>query len=223
MIGQGGMAEVFEARLEGPQQFSRPCVVKRLRPELLALPDQVTHFLEEARLMAQLQHPNLVQVFDLGEADGQYFIAMERVDGPALSRLLEVLHRAGERLPIEIAVYIAARVAEGLHFAHELIDSTTHKPLQIVHRDVSPQNILLGLGGDVKLADFGIAKAELEHRPPTQLGIAKGKPAYMSPEQARAQPVDRRTDLYALGVVLWEMLTGAALFTDGTRRSISPS
>ena len=218
MIGQGGMAEVFEARLEGPQQFSRPCVIKRLRPELLSSPEQVTRFLEEARLMAQLQHPNLVQVFDLGEADGQYYIAMERIDGPALSRLLEVLEQQGERLPIDVAVYIAARVAEGLHFAHELIDPTTHKPLHIVHRDVSPQNILLGLAGDAKLADFGIAKAEMEHRAPTQMGIAKGKPAYMSPEQARAMVVDRRTDVYALGVVLWEMLAGTSLFADRDRR-----
>ncbi|MCC7074771.1 MAG: protein kinase [Deltaproteobacteria bacterium] len=212
------MAEVFEARLEGPQQFSRQCVIKRLRPELLNAKEQVGHFLEEARLMAQLQHPNLVQVFDLGEADGQYFIAMERIDGPPLSRLLEVLHQAGERLPVEVAVYIAARVGEGLHFAHELLDPATRKPLQIVHRDVSPQNILLGLGGDVKLADFGIAKAELEHRAPTQMGIAKGKPAYMSPEQARALPVDRRTDVFALGVVLWEMLAGTVLFADRERR-----
>jgi predicted ATPase len=217
-IGEGGMAEVFAARLEGPHEFSRACVVKRLRPELARMPQQVQLFLEEARLSALLQHPCVVQVFDVGEADGHVFFAMERIEGPPLSRLLDVMRAELEPLPLEVCAWIGARTAEGLHFAHELVDKATGRPLHIAHRDVSPQNILLGLLGDVKVADFGIAKADVEHRPQTRAGVTKGKLAYMSPEQARGEAVDRRTDVYALGVVLWEMLVGQELFESRVRR-----
>jgi serine/threonine-protein kinase len=201
-IGHGGMAEVFAARLEGPHEFSRGCVIKKLRPELAQMPQQVALFLEEARLSALLQHPCVVQVFDVGEHEGEVFFAMERVDGPPLSRLFDVAARSQKPLPLHVCAYIAARAAEGLHFAHELVDKSTGRPLHIVHRDVSPQNILLGLAGDVKVADFGIAKSDVEQRPQTRVGVTKGKLAYMSPEQAAGARLDRRADVYSLGVVL---------------------
>lgn len=223
------MAEVFAARLEGPQQFARACVIKCLRRELAQMPQQVQLFLEEARLSAMLVHPCVVQVFDVGEAlpeDGrgaaEVFFAMERIDGPPLSRLLEVLRAEREPLPLDVVVWIGARVAEGLHFAHELVDRSASggapRPLHIVHRDVSPQNVLISSGGEVKVADFGIATSDTEHRPRTRIGVTKGKLAYMSPEQARGERVDRRTDVYALGALLWEMLAGRPLYEDLSAR-----
>jgi serine/threonine-protein kinase len=207
----GGMATLFLARRVGPSGFARPVAIKVVHPHLAEVPEFVRMFLDEARLSACIQHPNVVHVEELGEAFGSYFLAMEYVHGDSLATLLSSLERVERRLPIECAVSIAAAAAAGLHAAHETT-SEDGSPLGIVHRDVSPQNVLVSIDGYVKVIDFGIAKARgsATH---TELGTLKGKLAYMSPEQARGEPVDRRTDVYALGIVLWEMLTMRRLFS----------
>jgi predicted ATPase/serine/threonine protein kinase len=210
-IGTGGMAEVFLASLEGVEGFKRDLVVKRMKPTLVDSSEAVKMFLDEARLQAKLHHPNLVQVFDLGEADGTYFIAMEFVDGMHLGRLARRAWKAGDRPPLVMCAYIVHRAAEGLHFAHEQRDPETGKALEVVHRDISPHNILLSRFGDVKVADFGVAKA-FGQTSETQSGVVKGKVSYMSPEQVLGKSVDRRSDIFSLGIVLFEICTGRRLF-----------
>jgi serine/threonine protein kinase/predicted ATPase len=210
-IGTGGMAEVFLARILGVEGFSRELVVKRMRSEIAARPDAVKMFLDEARLLAKIQHPNIVQVFDLGEADGTYFIAMEYVEGPHLGRLARHVLREGQALPLLLSAYIVDRAADGLHFAHEATDPETGQPLSLVHRDISPHNILISRHGDVKVADFGVAKATGQASE-TKSGVVKGKIAYMSPEQVYGEPLDRRSDVFALGIVLFELVTSRRLF-----------
>lgn len=212
-IGRGGMADVFLARLVGVQGFERKLVVKRIKEEIQGHPDAVRMFLDEARLCAVLHHPHIVQVFDLGEADGTYFIAMEYINGPHLGRLARDCWRMGTPPPIVLGAYIAHRVADGLHFAHEMTDPETGESLEIVHRDVTPHNILLSRFGDVKVADFGVAKA-LGQSTDTRSGVIKGKLAYLSPEQVRGEDLDRRSDVFSLGIVLFEVLTGRRLFKD---------
>ncbi|WP_426746909.1 protein kinase [Myxococcus faecalis] len=215
-LASGGMAEVFLAKAAGPMGFEKTLVLKRILPHLAEDPAFVEMFLGEARLAAQLEHPNIVQIFDFGEADGSYFLAMEFIDGPTLRRLVK---RASEQpLPPVVCAKLVAQAAEGLAFAHEFSDAATGEPLGLIHRDVSPDNILVSRQGAVKVVDFGVAKvAGQGHR--TQTGVVKGKVAYMPPEQLRASPLDRRVDVYALGVVLYELLTGKRPFEATTEAS----
>jgi len=212
-IATGGMAEIYLARHVANQGFARPVVVKRMLPQLAVRRDFVTMFLDEARLAANLSHPNVVQVFNLGEAEGSYFMAMELVDGPHLGSLFAHSLRQRRPLPVDLCVYICARSADGLDHAHDLKDPATGLALQIVHRDISPQNILVSRHGDVKVTDFGVAKATTQEAK-TRTGIIKGKVSYMSPEQCLGDRVDRRTDVFALGIVLYELLTRRRLFRD---------
>jgi serine/threonine protein kinase/tetratricopeptide (TPR) repeat protein len=197
------MAEVFLARKKGAERTYKLLVVKRILPQHLSSAQFRTMFAEEAQLATRLNHPNIVQVYDfLDSGDGQ-LLSMEYVEGPDLRRLQRAARAKNTRIPPYVASFIAAEVARGLHYAHERCDERG-QPLDIVHRDVSPQNILLSIDGSVKIADFGIASANVFRE---ESGVLKGKTAYMSPEQARGERVDRRTDIYSLGVVLYELLT----------------
>src|SRR4051812_30135739 len=209
-IGIGGMAEVHLARAVGPGGFEKLVVVKRLLPALALEKDYVAGFVDEGRIAASFSHANVVSAFDFGEADGAYFIAMEFIEGKNLSAFLDALDRANEKIPPAMAVYIGAEICRGLDHAHSRTDSGG-TPLRIVHRDVSPQNVLLSYDGDVKVLDFGIATSSgrASHTAP---GIVKGKLRYMSPEQVLGRTVDLRTDLYAAAAVLHEMLHGRRHF-----------
>ncbi|MBA3538876.1 MAG: serine/threonine protein kinase, partial [Deltaproteobacteria bacterium] len=208
-LARGGMAELFLARAVGPRGPEKLVVLKKILPQYAASPRFVRLFLDEAKLAAGLAHPNIAHVFDTGTVDGNYFFTMEFVHGQDVR---SILHRGWHEhvMPIDHAVQIARNVAAALHYAHERRrpDGTL---LEIVHRDVSPSNIMLSYDGAVKLLDFGVAKASSSSTK-TRTGTLKGKVAYMSPEQAKGAPVDRRSDLFSLGIVLWEMLTGARLF-----------
>jgi eukaryotic-like serine/threonine-protein kinase len=205
-IATGGMAEVFLAKTAGPMGFEKQLVIKRILPHLAEDPQFVQMFLGEAKLAAQLNHPNLVQIFDFGESDGSYFIAMEYIDGPTVRALLQRAREQSLAVPFVLAARMVSAAAEGLAYAHEFTDGVTDEPLQLVHRDVSPDNILISRSGSVKVVDFGIAKARgVSHH--TQTGTIKGKVAYMAPEQLKGDVLDLRVDLYGLGVVLYELLT----------------
>ncbi|MSP63160.1 MAG: serine/threonine protein kinase [Myxococcales bacterium] len=211
-VAAGGMAEVYRALLRGPGGFEKTIALKRILPSFCALPEFVRRFMDEARLVAGLTHMNIAQVFDFGEVDGSYYLAMEFVEGVDLGRLEEAARRAGEPLGADRAAFIVAEAARGLAWAHAR--SARGRPLGIVHRDVSPQNILLSYAGEVKIADFGIAKvtAQIDRlAPQTSSGAMMGKLRYMSPEQITGEPLDGRSDLFALGVVLHEALTGCPL------------
>jgi len=204
------MAEVFRAELVGAEGVTRELVVKKMHPTLALDPTAVAMFIEEARLAARLQHPNVVQVYEFGKDNDDYFLAMELVDGCDLATLLRT---AAGPLPIALAGFIAAELLEGLGHVHALSDATG-APLGLVHRDVSPHNVLLRRNGEVKLADFGIAKAAARiGRETGQTGLGvKGKFAYMPPEQARGEALDGRADLFAVGAILYEMLTGTRVY-----------
>jgi predicted Ser/Thr protein kinase len=209
-LAVGGMGEVFLARQRGEAGFDRRVVVKRMLPDLAESPDLVSLFIDEARIAAHLAHPNVVQVLDFGSDDGTYFMSMEYVAGENLARVLERAERADTRLPRDMAVHIVAEMARGLDAAHNATDADD-KPLGIVHRDVSPHNVLVSYAGDVKLMDFGIAKASNKvHR--TEAGVIRGKLSYMSPEQANGVELDARSDLFAVGIMLWELTLGQRLF-----------
>ena len=208
-IALGGMAEVFRARRREGQRAGSVVAIKRILPHFSEDSVFVTMFHDEAKLAGQLRHANVVQVHDFAQVDGLYYLAMEYVAGRDLKRVLDQGVRLGRPLPVTCAVHIIREAALGLHYAHtRVVDG---QPLQIVHRDVSPQNILVSFDGAVKITDFGIAKAE-SRSTKTRAGTVKGKCAYMSPEQARGKPLDARSDLFALGVCLWELLTGKRLF-----------
>jgi len=206
-LAAGGMAEVFLAKAAGPMGFEKTLVVKRILPELAAEPDFVQMFLSEAKLAARLTHPNIVQIFDFGESQGTYFLAMEYIDGPSLRTLVKRAAAQGQPLPPAVCARIISLACEGLAFAHDFTDPETGEAQGLIHRDVSPDNILLSRQGAVKVVDFGIAKATGQSHK-TESGVVKGKLPYMPPEQLRAKPLDRRADVYALGVVLYELLTG---------------
>ncbi|MBI4957078.1 MAG: protein kinase [Myxococcales bacterium] len=225
-IGRGGMAEVFKAKSFGVEGFEKVLVIKRILPELAAHPAFVDMFVAEAKLAVRLSHANIVQVFDLGRIEGaagpSYYIAMEYVPGVDLATLLAHCRRVREPLPPALAVFVASEVGKALDHAHRRRDEH-HQPLGIVHRDISPQNILLSWEGDVKVTDFGIAKArdiipvDEAASDDTTAVRAAGKLSYLSPEQLRGEPTDARSDLFALGVVLYEMLTSANPFRAAAR------
>jgi serine/threonine-protein kinase len=209
-LKSGGMASLYLGRRIGTSGFSRHVAIKFIHDHLAEDQDFVRMFVDEALLQARISHPNVVHVEELGERDGKHFLVMEYVHGCALSQLLRSLARRDRALPHELAVYVTMQVAAGLHAAHELRDDEG-QPMGVVHRDVSPDNVLLAYDGHVKLIDFGVAKVEARVAQ-TSAGLLKGKLRYMSPEQAGGGAIDRRTDVYALAVVLWEMLTMHRLF-----------
>ena len=213
-LESGGMAEVFRAESEGLQGFRKQVAIKRVLPHLSSKKKFIQMFLDEARHSAHLSHSNCVQVFDIGVGDNAFFIVMEFVDGANLKSIIEVLRKQGKDFPVESAVYIALEICKGLSYAHELTDPQG-TPLHIVHRDISPPNVLITKFGEVKIVDFGLAKAnsQLEKSEP---GIIKGKFSYLSPEAAMGQEVDARTDVFAVGIMLWELLAGQRLFLGDT-------
>ncbi|HJZ86616.1 MAG TPA: serine/threonine-protein kinase [Polyangia bacterium] len=215
-IGHGGMATVYRAQLAGPGGFERDVVVKMLLPTLGDNPAFVDMFINEAKLSALLHHPNIAQVHELDVAQGTVFLAMEFIDGIDLSDLVLTLARRGESMPVGAACFLIRELCDGLAYAHGATDPAG-RPLGIVHRDVSPANIMLGRDGSVKLLDFGIAKLLAEGpRERTETGTLKGKYGYMAPEQVAGRSLDHRTDLFAVGIVLHELLTGRRLFRTDT-------
>ena len=211
-IARGGMAEVFLAQQKGLEGFDRRVAVKRILPHLVDSPDFVRMFFSEARLAALLSHPNVVHIYDFGKHEGDYFIAMEFVDGVHTGQLFK--HIEKERLPATMIARIGADAATALHYAHELRNANG-QPLGLVHRDVSPANIMVSFDGVVKLCDFGIAKAAALGNELTNPGQVKGKYAYMSPEQTIAAPLDGRSDVFSLAIVMWELLTGKTIVGRG--------
>jgi len=204
------MADVLLARAEGIQGFTRHVVLKRIRPEHARDRSFIEMFFDEARVAATLHHQNIVQVHDICEAGGEVFFAMEYLHGEDLRRLLSVVSRQRSQVPLAFALAIVSAVAAGLHYAHERRGSD-RRPLKIVHRDITPSNVFIGYDGAVKVVDFGIAKAR-SRKTETRTGKIKGKVSYMSPEQCRGAQIDRRSDVYALGVLLYELATTTRLF-----------
>jgi len=209
-LASGGMAEVFRAESAGVEGFKKQVAIKRVLPHLSEKKKFISMFLDEARLSAHLSHSNVAQVFDIGVGDNAFFIVMEYVDGADLKAVIETLRNTGREFPMEEACFITLKMCEGLAYAHELVDPKGRR-LNIVHRDVSPPNVLITKYGEVKIVDFGLAKAssQLEKSEP---GIIKGKFSYLSPEAAQGQEVDHRADIFAVGIILWEMLAGRRLF-----------
>lgn len=220
-IGAGGMAEVFKARMSGEQGFEKIVAIKRIVPHMATNAEFVTMFVDEAKLAAQLNHNNITHIYDLGKVDAWHYIAMEYVEGKDLRTLLKLAKERGFPLPAELALFIASKIANALDYAHRR-PAADGSELNLVHRDVSPQNILISDEGDIKLCDFGIAKAASKVST-TISGALKGKLQYMSPEQAWGKRVDRRSDIFSLGSVLFEMLTGAPLFEGETDMSVLES
>src|SRR4051812_8168208 len=210
-LAVGGMAEVFRAKISSSHGFQKILVIKRILPHLAADPGFVAMFIDEAKLTAQLTHPKIVQILDFGEVNGQYFTALEFIDGFDALGLLRIAAQKRTRIPTQLAVFIVDEILEALDYAHNARDMEG-KSMQIVHRDISPSNIFISKRGDVKLGDFGIAHAK-RRESKTQVGTLKGKYGYMSPEQVVGRPIDARSDLFAVGVVLAELLTGRRLFT----------
>jgi len=216
-IAVGGMAEVWAARAEGPEGFIKPVALKFILESFSGDPELESLFVKEARIAAQLQHANLVAVFDfdkvivdpLSSAPARYYIAMEHVEGYDARRVAEAARHAGYVFPVGVALYLAGEVLKGLRYVHERREHG--QLLGLVHRDVSPHNVLVGFSGEVKLSDFGIAKS-LAHSSRTKTGAVRGKLSYASPEQLNGETVDHRTDQFAMGITLWELLAGRQLF-----------
>jgi serine/threonine protein kinase len=212
-VAVGGMAEVFKAKRSGVSGFEKIVAVKRILPHLSDNQEFVDMFVDEAKMVAGLNHPNIVQIFDLGRIETSYYIAMEYVNGRDLRTIQRRAKDRGLRMPLDIALRIASLVSSALEYAHRKKDERG-RPMEIVHRDVSPQNILISFEGDVKLTDFGIAKAATKAST-TDRGALRGKLLYMSPEQAWGRPMDRRSDLFSLGLVLYETITDQKPFLGG--------
>ena len=214
-IAAGGMAEVFKARLEGIGGFHRTYAIKRILPHLTSNSEFVDMLINEAKIAGLLSHANIVQILDLGAVDEQYFIAMEYVNGKDLGQILERCAKKGITLPFPHAVYVLIEMLKGLEYAHNrtVVRDGVQVPLDIIHRDISPANVLVSVQGEVKLTDFGIAKATVKAAE-TQTGVIKGRFDYMAPEQAAGRPLDQRADLFAAGVVFYELLTGRHPFRE---------
>ncbi|MBP7586374.1 MAG: TonB family protein [Thermoanaerobaculia bacterium] len=217
-IAVGGMAEVWKARMKGVEGFQKTVAIKKILPHLTDSSDFVTMFIDEAKLAAQLNHNNIIHIYDLGKIGEDYFIAMEFVDGKDLRSILNSARAESRPLPLGLALLVGSRLASALDHAHRQKDFEG-RPLGLVHRDVSPQNVLISYEGDIKLCDFGIVKA-VTKASKTQMGALKGKLQYMSPEQAWGRPVDARSDIFSLGSLLFEMLTGRRLFSGESEMSV---
>jgi len=217
-IATGGMAEVWKARMRGVEGFQKIVAIKKILPHLSDNQDFIEMFIDEAKLAAQLNHNNIIHIYDLGKIQSSYYIAMEYIDGADLKTILRRGEERGQPIQVELALFIASKIASALDYAHRKHDFEG-KEMGLVHRDVSPQNVLISQEGDIKLCDFGIAKAasKASH---TQAGALKGKLQYMSPEQAWGRHIDKRSDIFALATVLFEMLTGRKLFTGDNELSI---
>jgi serine/threonine-protein kinase len=213
-LGEGGMGSVWLARLTGSGGFEKLCIVKTVLPAIARDADFLSRFQHEGRVLTQLQHSNIAQVFDMGDQGGTLFLALEYVPGVDVSRLVDTLRARQETMPVAMAVHLVQQAAEGLGFAHRRA-ALDGSPLGIVHRDVSPQNVMVSYDGEVKVIDFGIARSEARSRHTAQQSVL-GKLGYMAPEQARGDAVDHRADQYALGVLLWELLTNAPYVRRGT-------
>ncbi|MBN4050457.1 serine/threonine protein kinase, partial [Desulfobulbus sp. AH-315-M07] len=211
-LGTGGMAEVFLAWQVGPGGFERKVAIKRPLPHVCEDANAVAAFLDEARLAAQLDHPNIAQVYDVGESKGIYYLVMEYVDGPSLRHVLRNLG-SDNMMPPTIAAALAASVLRALSYAHQQCDSRD-RPMNLVHRDITPRNVLLNRRGEVKLVDFGIARAQFQIHV-TRTGTIKGTLPYMSPEQAFDRDLDHRSDLYSAGTLLYELVTGTMAYPRG--------
>jgi len=209
-IATGGMAELFKAKKKGVEGFEKVLAIKRILPHLSDNEEFVKMFVDEAKLAAQLTHPSIVQIYELGKVDSSLFIAMELVEGKDARSILKKTKQLNMPVPIPLSIYIASKLCSALDYAHRMKNQQGDL-MNIVHRDVSPQNILVSFEGEVKLVDFGIAKAAVKAHQ-TQIGALKGKLLYMSPEQASAKHVDKRSDIFALGIVLWEMIANRSLF-----------
>lgn len=210
-MAKGGMAEIFLGKLIGEDGFERVCCFKRILPHFAMEKEFIEMFRDEAHIGKRLQHPNIVRVEGFEEVDGAYAIIMEFINGADLRSVMNACENLKIKIPIPVAVQIIAEAARGLHFAHVKKDEISGRSLGIVHRDISPQNLLLSFEGEVKVTDFGIAAADTKLTE-TKTGVVKGKFSYMSPEQISGAQVDQRTDVFALGIILWEMLTGRRLF-----------
>ena len=208
-LATGGMATVYFGRVRGANGFERRVAIKEMLPHLAKSTEFVRMFFDEARLASRIHHPNVVATLDMTERDGSHALILEYVEGPSLQQIMKYFTERGGTMPLDIALRIFLDILAGLHAAHELEDEDG-RPLNLVHRDVSPQNMLVGTDGITKITDFGIARAE-SRLSTTRTGSVKGKVPYMSPEQIKSLPVDRRTDVYAAGVILWEMLTSQRL------------
>ena len=209
-VNIGGMAEIFKSKAFGIEGFERIIAIKRILPNMAEDDEFIKMFVDEARIAVQLTHPNIVQIYELGKFENQYYIAMAYVSGKDLRQILDRFRKRKETIPLPAAALIAAKICEGLDYAHRKTDPSG-RPLNLIHRDVSPQNILVSYEGTVQITDFGIAKAE-DRASKTQAGVLKGKFGYMSPEQVRGLETDNRSDVFAVGILLYEMLTGKRLF-----------
>ena len=218
-LAAGGMAEVYLAKSIGANGVSKFLAIKRILPQFSDNEEFIDMFKEEAKIAVNLNHGNVVSIYDFGVEKGQFFLVMEYVEGRNLRQIINELKKKTVHFSIEQIVYMIKEVAAGLDHAHRCIDGSTGKPLNITHRDMSPQNIMVSFEGEVKIIDFGIAKAETQLEA-TKAGTLKGKFGYMSPEQAEGQPIDMRTDVFSLGIVLWELLANDRLFTSTSEAGI---
>ncbi len=214
-LAAGGMAEVYLAKSTGAAGISRFVAIKRILPQYSENPEFIDMFKEEAKIAVNLNHGNVVSIYEFGIQNSQFFLVMEFVEGQNLRQVLNHMKKSDKHFSIDQIVYVVTEVAAGLDHAHRCIDGTTGRPLNIIHRDMSPQNIMISFEGEIKIIDFGIAKTESQIEN-TRTGTIKGKFGYMSPEQADGQDVDLRTDIFSLGIVLWELLANERLFTSGS-------
>jgi serine/threonine protein kinase len=213
-IAAGGMAQLYRAKITGVQGFEKLIAIKMILPHLLGEKELISSFIDEAKLAALLSHQNIVQIYDFGRMENSYYIAMEYLRGKDLRYIFQKSKERKLPLNVEQALYVISRICSGLDYAHKLKDFQG-KPLNIIHRDISPQNILITYEGEVKILDFGIAKAASQSTI-TQHGMIKGKVAYMSPEQASGQKIDLRSDIFSIGILLYELLTHTRMFTGDT-------
>ena len=213
-VAEGGMATVYEAEQLGPEGFTKRIALKVIHPHYAKRSEFLRLFIDEAKLSANLMHGNVVQIYQLGEVGGEFFIAMEFIQGPTLRMVIDRHYEIGTPIPATLAAYVCSRVSRALDFAHNFVSPITGQRLDIVHRDVSPGNVMITWDGHIKLADFGIAKARTSFDPASEQKMRIGKKHYMSPEQVLGSTVDAKSDVFAVGVVLYELLALSPLFRE---------